>query len=185
MGNDPKGSTEEKIGIFEEKKAALMTMGGEKMVRKQHELGKAHRPRENRSPLRSGELSGGSAFREAPFDAVRSRGEGDPGRRRDHRLRPDQRPDRLCGRPGLHQRRREPRGDACQKDLEGDGHGPRRPEAFYFPERLRRRPDPGGGPLPGGLRRHLLPQHASAPATSPRSRRSWVPRRAGRSIPRP
>ena len=40
MGNDQKGLTEEKIGIFEEKKAALMAMAGEKMVRKQHELGK-------------------------------------------------------------------------------------------------------------------------------------------------
>jgi len=40
MGNDQKGLTEEKIEIFEEKKAALMAMAGEKMVRKQHELGK-------------------------------------------------------------------------------------------------------------------------------------------------
>jgi acetyl-CoA carboxylase carboxyltransferase component len=40
MGNDQKGLTEEKIVIFEEKKAALMAMAGEKMVRKQHELGK-------------------------------------------------------------------------------------------------------------------------------------------------
>jgi propionyl-CoA carboxylase beta chain len=40
MGNDPKGLTEEKIGIFEDKKADLLTMGGEKTVRKQHDLGK-------------------------------------------------------------------------------------------------------------------------------------------------
>ena len=40
MGNDQRVLTEEKIGIFEEKKAALMAMAGEKMVRKQHELGK-------------------------------------------------------------------------------------------------------------------------------------------------
>jgi len=40
MGNDQKGLTEEKIGIFEEKKAALMAMAEEKMVRKQHDLGK-------------------------------------------------------------------------------------------------------------------------------------------------
>jgi len=40
MGNDPKGLTEEKIGMFEEKKVDLLTMGGEKMVLKQHELGK-------------------------------------------------------------------------------------------------------------------------------------------------
>ena len=40
MGNDQKGLTEEKIGIFKEKKAALMAMAGEKLVRKQHDLGK-------------------------------------------------------------------------------------------------------------------------------------------------
>jgi methylmalonyl-CoA decarboxylase subunit alpha len=40
MGNDPKGTTEEKIGIFEDKKISLLRMGGEKMVLKQHELGK-------------------------------------------------------------------------------------------------------------------------------------------------
>jgi acetyl-CoA carboxylase carboxyltransferase component len=40
MGNDQKGLTEEKIGMFEEKKADLQTMGGEKMVLRQHELGK-------------------------------------------------------------------------------------------------------------------------------------------------
>ncbi len=47
MGNDPKGSTEEKIGIFEEKKAALMAMAGEKMVRKQHEPGNSPPARES------------------------------------------------------------------------------------------------------------------------------------------
>lgn len=40
MGNDQKGLTEEKIGRFEEKKAGLQTMGGEKLVLKQHEQGK-------------------------------------------------------------------------------------------------------------------------------------------------
>ena len=40
MDTDQKSSTEEKIGMFEAKKAALMTMGGEKLVQKQHELGK-------------------------------------------------------------------------------------------------------------------------------------------------
>jgi methylmalonyl-CoA decarboxylase subunit alpha len=39
MGNDPK-STEDKIRLFEEKKAGLLKMGGEKMVLKQHEQGK-------------------------------------------------------------------------------------------------------------------------------------------------
>lgn len=40
MGNETKGNTEEKIRIFEDKKAALLEMSGEQMVRKQHESGK-------------------------------------------------------------------------------------------------------------------------------------------------
>jgi acetyl-CoA carboxylase carboxyltransferase component len=40
MEKDQKGLTLEKIDRFEAKKAALLTMGGEKMVRKQHDLGK-------------------------------------------------------------------------------------------------------------------------------------------------
>jgi acetyl-CoA carboxylase carboxyltransferase component len=40
METDQKRSTEEKIRLFEEKKAALMTMGGEKLVQKQHSSGK-------------------------------------------------------------------------------------------------------------------------------------------------
>ena len=40
MERDQKHPTEEKIRLFEEKKAALMTMGGEKLVQKQHGSGK-------------------------------------------------------------------------------------------------------------------------------------------------
>ncbi|MBU2234421.1 MAG: methylmalonyl-CoA carboxyltransferase, partial [Proteobacteria bacterium] len=40
MENEQKGSTEEKLRLFEAKKADLMTMGGEKMVLKQHEQAK-------------------------------------------------------------------------------------------------------------------------------------------------
>ena len=40
METDQKHPTEEKIRLFEEKKAALMTMGGEKLVQKQHSSGK-------------------------------------------------------------------------------------------------------------------------------------------------
>jgi acetyl-CoA carboxylase carboxyltransferase component len=40
MENEQKGSTEEKVRLFEAKKADLMKMGGEKMVLKQHELTK-------------------------------------------------------------------------------------------------------------------------------------------------
>jgi methylmalonyl-CoA decarboxylase subunit alpha len=40
MGNDTNSSTEQKIHIFEKKKDGLLAMGGEKMVDKQHDLGK-------------------------------------------------------------------------------------------------------------------------------------------------
>ncbi len=40
MEKDQKGLTEEKLDMFEENKANLLTMGGTKMVRKQHDLGK-------------------------------------------------------------------------------------------------------------------------------------------------
>jgi acetyl-CoA carboxylase carboxyltransferase component len=40
MVNDQKTPTKEKISRFEEKKMALMKMGGEKLIQKQHELGK-------------------------------------------------------------------------------------------------------------------------------------------------
>ena len=37
---DKEGLTKEKIGVYEAKKSELMKMGGEKLIRKQHELGK-------------------------------------------------------------------------------------------------------------------------------------------------
>jgi acetyl-CoA carboxylase carboxyltransferase component len=40
METDQKHPTEEKIRLFEEKKAALMKMGGEKLIQKQHSSGK-------------------------------------------------------------------------------------------------------------------------------------------------
>ena len=158
MDTDQKSSTAEKIRLFEAKKAALMTMGGEKLIQKQHSSGKLTARERLDTLFDTGDVPGGSALREAPLHALRAGREGDPRRRRRHRLRDDQRPDRLCRRPGLHQRRREPRGDARKKDLEGDGYGGRRPEALHLDQRLRRRPDPGGGPFAGGVWRHLLPQ---------------------------
>ena len=38
--DNTKGITEEKISIFEARREALKAMGGEKMIKKQHELGK-------------------------------------------------------------------------------------------------------------------------------------------------
>ncbi|MCE5262326.1 MAG: methylmalonyl-CoA carboxyltransferase [Deltaproteobacteria bacterium] len=40
MDDDQKGLTQENIGIFDEKKASLLQMGGQKLVQKQHDLGK-------------------------------------------------------------------------------------------------------------------------------------------------
>jgi propionyl-CoA carboxylase beta chain len=40
MEQEARGATEEKIRVFEQKREALMAMGGQKLIQKQHELGK-------------------------------------------------------------------------------------------------------------------------------------------------
>ncbi len=89
--------------------------------------------------------------RRAPLRRLRHGGQQDPGRRRGHRLRHDQRPPGVRLQPGLHRLRRRAVRGACREDLQGDGPGHEGRRAGDRPERLGRRAHPGGR----GLARRL------------------------------
>src|SRR6185369_3822319 len=105
--------------------------------------------------LRSRLLRGARRARGPPLRRLRHGREEDPRRRRRHRPRQGGRPHRLRLRPRLHRLRRFAVGDLRAEGLQGDGPRAQGRRADGRPQRLGRRPHPGGGRLARRLRRHL------------------------------
>ena len=112
------------------------------------------------APARPGLLPRDRPLRRPPEPRLRHGGPEGPRRRRRHRLGPHPRPPGLRLRAGLHRLRRLAVGGLRAEDLQGDGPGHEDGRAGHRPQRLRRRPHPGGRRLAGRLRRHLPAQHA-------------------------
>ena len=179
------GLTEDRIKDFEQRKAKLETLGGEKLVAKQHQLGKLTARERIDLFFDKGTFQEIQLFVKHRSQAVRAGQKRDQCRRRDHRLRRGKRPYRVRGGPGLHERRRQPWRDACEEDLEGHGHGDRRQEALRCPQRLGRRPYPGRRPGPRRLRRNILPQHDRLRVYPPDHGYHGTHRRRSGLLPRP
>ncbi len=84
----------------------------------------------------------------------------DPGRRRGHRQRHDQRAAGLCVQPGFHRLRRQSVEAPCGEDLQGDGHRDEGRRAGDRPERQRRRAHSGRRGQPWRLCRGVPAQRA-------------------------
>ncbi len=119
----------------------------------------ADRPRARRAAARRRLVRRGRRPRHPPLHRLRHGAPEGPGRRRGLRLRHGRRPAGLRLRPGLHRLRRLALRDQRPEDLQGHGPGGRERRAGDRPQRLRRRPHPGGGRLARRLRRHLPAQH--------------------------
>ena len=143
------------IRQLDEKRAAARLGGGQKRIDAQHAKGKLT-ARERIELLLDPDsfeewdmFKGHRCYDFGMANQIRAR------RRRGHRLRHHQRADGLRLQPGLHGLRRLAVRGPRREDLQDHGprHEGRRPGDRA--ERLRRRPDPGGGRLAGRLRRRL------------------------------
>ncbi len=105
--------------------------------------GQADGARAHRAAARRQHLRRMGHVRRAPLERLRHGRQQDPGRRRGHRLRHDQRPPGVRLQPGLHRLRRRAQRSACREDLQGDGPGHEGRRAGHRPERFGRRPHPG------------------------------------------
>ena len=105
--------------------------------------GQAHRARAAGAAARRRHLRGMGHVRRAPLHRLRHGEQQDPGRRRGHRLRHDQRPPGVRLQPGLHRVRRRAVRSPRREDLQGDGPGHEGRRAGDRPERLGRRAHPG------------------------------------------
>ena len=146
------------IRELEEKRAAARLGGGQQRIDAQHAKGKLTARERIELLLDSGSFEEWDMFVEHRCHDFGMGGPEDPRRRRGHRLRHHQRPTGLPVQPGLHRVRRRAFRGARREDLQD--HGPRDEggRAGDRPQRLGRRPDPGGRRVAGRLRRGVPAQ---------------------------
>ena len=145
---------------LEEKRAAARPRRRRAPHRAQHAKGKLTARERLELLLDPGSFEEWDMFVEHRSQRFRHGRAEDPGRRRRHRLRHDQRPAGLRLQPGFHGVRRLALRGACREDLQDHGPGDEGRRAGHRPQRFRRRAHPGRRRLARRLCRGVPAQRA-------------------------
>ena len=145
---------------LERRRAAARLGGGQRRVEAQHAKGKLTARERLEVLLDPGSFEEYDMFVEHRCDRFRHGRAEDPGRRRGHRLRHDQRPAGLCLQPGFHRVRRRALGRMRQKICKIMDMAMKVGAPVHRPQRFRRRAHPGRRRFAGRLRRRVPAQRA-------------------------